>query len=131
MFVLASPALCGEHAAAMDIFEIAVWEFVIPSTFFAVFVVDCQEPFAVFEKPILFDVFILGLRGGMVVAPSIPFVIDKLTLPDKSHGVFICAVIELHGHAADLLIGSRPRNPSRRSARARGLLARAAPCADR
>src|SRR5271166_5941458 len=39
VFVLASPALCGEDAAAMDIFEIAIREFVMPIPVFSILVV--------------------------------------------------------------------------------------------
>jgi hypothetical protein len=89
----------------MDTFEIAIWKFVMPPTFSSVLVVYAQEPFAVLGEPIFLDEVILGLRGRMVVAPRLPFVIDKLTLTDKSLGVLICAVVELHGHAVRLLIG--------------------------
>src|SRR4029077_12696118 len=101
----------------MHMFEIAKWKFVMPPAVFAVLVVYRQEPFAVLGEPILFDEFIFGLRGGMVVAPRVPLVIDKLTLLDKSPGVFMCAFIKLNGHAACLLIGSRPRNLTGQCAR--------------
>lgn len=94
----------------MDIFEVAIREFVMPPAVFAVLVVYRQEPYAVFGESILFDEFIFGLRGWMVVAPRVPLVIDKLTLLDKSLGVFICTFIELNGHATYLLIGLRARN---------------------
>src|SRR5690349_969474 len=97
----------------MDMFEIAIWKFVMPPTFFSVFVVYPQEPFAVLGVPILFDEFILGPCGRMVVAPCVPLVVKKLTLTNKSLGVFICAVVELHGHAGYPLIVSRPENRQR------------------
>jgi hypothetical protein len=101
----------------MDIFEIAMWKFVMSPGVFAVLVVYRQEPFAVFGESILSDEFIFGPRGGMVVAPRVPLVIDKLTLLDKSLGVFICTFIELNGHAACLFIGSRPLNLTGQCAR--------------
>ena len=97
----------------MDIFEIAIWRFVIPSTFFFVLVVYTQEPFAVLGETILFDEFILGLRGGMVVAPRVPLVVNELTLRDKPLGVLICAAVELHGHAVDPRTVLRPENQHR------------------
>ena len=57
VFVLASPALCSENAAAMDIFEIAIWRFVMPPTFFSVLVVYRQEPLSVLGEAVLFDEF--------------------------------------------------------------------------
>src|SRR5208337_1662914 len=109
----ASPALCGENPAAMDIFEIAIREFVMPPTFFSVLVVYRQEPFTVLGEAVLFDEFFFGLRGRMVIAPRVPFVVDKLTLLDKSFGVFIAGAVELYGHAGYPLIVSRPENRPR------------------
>ena len=97
----------------MDIFEIAIWRFVMPPTVLFVLIVYSQKPFAVLEEPIFFDEFNLGPRGGMMVAPRVPFVVDELALLDKSFGVFICAVIELHGHAGYLPIVARPENRRR------------------
>ena len=48
-----------------------------------------------------------------MVAPRFPFVIDKLTLLDKSLGVSMCALVELYGHAGYPLIVSRPENRPR------------------
>ena len=70
----------------MDIFEIAIREFVMPLPVFSILVIYSQEPLAVLEEPILFDEFVLDLRRRMVVAPRAPFVIGKLTLLDESLG---------------------------------------------
>jgi len=82
----------------MDIFEIAIWKFVIPPTVLFVLIVYSQEPFAVLEEPIFFDEIILRPRGGMVVAPRVPLVVNKLALLNKSLGVFIAGGVELYGH---------------------------------
>ena len=87
----------------MDIFEITIRKFVMSSSVFAVLSIYPQEPFSVLGKPILFDEFILGPRGGMMIGPRLPFVVDKLTLLYKSLGVFICTFIELNGHVVYLL----------------------------
>src|SRR5271165_1084074 len=113
VFVLASPALCSENAAAMDIFEIPICKFVMPPTFFSVLVVYRQEPLSVLGEAVLFDEFFFGLRGRMMVAPRVPFVIGKLTLLDKSLGVFICALVQLHRHAVYLFTELRLENRQR------------------
>ena len=46
-----------------------------------------------------FDKFFFGQRGGMMFAPRLSVVSDKPALFEKFFGVFIGAVIELHGHA--------------------------------
>src|ERR1700731_2628385 len=92
----------------MDVFEIAIREFVMPPTFFSVLVVYRQEPLAVLGEAVLFDEFFFGLRRRMVVAPRVPFVIGKLTLLDKSLGAFIAGAVELYGHAGYPPIVSRP-----------------------
>jgi len=97
-FVQASPSLRGENAAAMDSFEISIREFVLPLPVFSVLVIYPQEPLAILDEPILFDEFVLDLRGRVVVAPRIAFVIGKLTFLDKSLGVFIAGGVELYGH---------------------------------
>lgn len=97
----------------MDFFEIAVWKFVIPPTFFSVLVVYRQEPLAVLREAILFDKFFFDLRGWMVVAPRVPFVIDKLVVFDQALGAFVAGAVELYGHAGYRPIvsklGNRPR----------------------
>ena len=97
----------------MDVFEVTIWEFVMPPTVFSVLVVCGQEPFAVLKDPFFFDEFILRPRGGMVVTPRVPFVVDKLTVLDKSLGVFICVLVQLHGHAVYLFTELRLENPQR------------------
>jgi hypothetical protein len=110
VFGLASAALCGEDATAMDIFEISIGKFVAPLTVFRVFIIYSQEPLAVFEKAILFDEFFLGLRGGMVIAPRVSLVVHKVTLLYNSLGVFICVLVQLHCHAVYLFTELRLEN---------------------
>ena len=92
----------------MDVFEVAIWKFVMPPAFFFVLVIHPREPLAVLGEAVFFDEVFFGLCGGMVVAPRVPLVIDKLTLFDKPLGVFVCAAVELHGHAGYPLIVSGP-----------------------
>ena len=101
----------------MDIFEIAKREFVMTLPVLALLVIYPQEPFAVLAEIILLDEFFLHLSRGMMVAPRVPLVVDELTLFDKSLGVFICAAVELRGHAGYPLILSRPQTVIAQSAR--------------
>ena len=43
----------------MDIFEIAMREFVVPAILFYVLVINTQKPLTVFEEAILLDKFVL------------------------------------------------------------------------
>jgi len=109
-FGLASPALGGEDTAAMYLIEIAVGQFVVPSSVFAILVVYPQEPLAILEEAIPFDEFFFGLCGGMVVAPRLSLVVDPFTFLDKSLGVSIRTFIELNGHVVYRLTAVRLEN---------------------
>ena len=85
----------------------------MPPTFFSILVVYRQKPLAVLGEAILFDEFILNLRGGMVVAPRVPLVIEKLTLLDEFLGMFICELVQLHRHAVNLFTELRLENRQR------------------
>ena len=45
-----------------------------------------------------------------MVTPRVPIVVDKLTVLDKSFGVFICVLVQLHGHAVYLFTELRLEN---------------------
>jgi len=85
----------------------------MPPTVLFVLIIYSQKPFAVLEEPIVFDEFNLGPRGGMMVAPRVPFVVDKLALLNKSLGVLIAGGVELYGPAGYLTMVARPENRRR------------------
>jgi hypothetical protein len=61
MLVLRSSAFYSEQSATMDIFEIAIWEFVSCFSLFAVRVVDSKVPFSIFAESVQTNEFVLLL----------------------------------------------------------------------
>ena len=65
VFVLPSPAFRAENCASMDLFEVAVGEFIPSLGVLIFFVVDPEVPPAVLEKTVLLDELILFFCGSV------------------------------------------------------------------
>ena len=91
MLVLAGAAFCREQAAAMDLLEIPIGEFIVSLGVLGLFVVDSQIPLAVFGKAVEANEFIFLLRRRAVLAPCISLVEYKFSFVDELFGVLMRA----------------------------------------
>jgi len=87
IFVLAGPTLRSKHAAAMNIFEIAIREFVSLFRILGVPMIDPEMPFCIFAEPMETDKLILCYCRRVMFAPRSPAVRNDLSLLDKVFSV--------------------------------------------
>src|SRR3981081_2841579 len=103
MFILTRAAFCGEHATAVDFFEIPIGKFIVSLGILGFFVVESQIPFAVFGKPVQANEFIILLRGWPVLTPCISLVVYKFSFVDTCSGLLKCSLVKRHGHGCSPL----------------------------
>jgi hypothetical protein len=84
--ILASPGLRREQSAPMNIFEIAIGEFVSLLRILRVMIVNAQMPFCIFAESVQSDEFILFVCGRPMSAPSAFAISDQMSLFDQVHG---------------------------------------------
>jgi hypothetical protein len=89
VLVLAGAAFCRKQAAAMDLLEIPIGEFIMCLGVLRLFVVDSQIPPAVFGKAVEANEFIFLLRRRTVLAPCISLVEYRFSFADELFGVLM------------------------------------------
>src|ERR1700732_1482214 len=99
VLVLTRPALRGEHAASVDIFEISKGKLIVSLGINGLLVVNSQIPFAIFPKTMEAKELIFLLCGGPVLTPRIPFVEDKSSFAYEPFGMVIGSLVERDGHS--------------------------------
>src|ERR1700675_461251 len=93
VFVLAGAAFCRKQAAAVDLLEIPIGEFIMCLGVLRLFVVDSQIPPAVFGKAVEANEFIFLLGSRPVLAPCISLVQYNPSFVDKLLGMLECPAV--------------------------------------
>jgi hypothetical protein len=112
VFVLPSPAFRAENCASMDLFEVAVGEFIPSLGVLIFFVVDPEVPLAVLEKTVLLDELILFLCRWLMLTPRVPIVDNDLSVGHKLFGVVEPTVVQFDCHDFHLFRGDCGRTES-------------------
>jgi hypothetical protein len=115
IFMLTCPALRSEHAASMNIFEIAVGKFVSSFRTLGVPIVDPEMPFCIFAEPMETDELVLCHRRRLMFTPRSPAVRNDVPLPDKFFSVLQSANVYLYCISVLLVVAKRRRNRAKKS----------------
>ena len=114
--VLASPALRGENAAAMNIFKISAEKLVISLSLSSLYLSFTPKNHCPYSKKLFFSInsFSIFVEGWWSLHASLSSS-DKLTLMDECLGMFICVLVQFHRHVVylftELRLGNRRRLP--------------------
>lgn len=117
IFMLACPALRSEHAASMNIFEIAVGKFVSSFRTLGVPIVDPEMPFCIFAEPMETDELVLCHRRRLMFTPRSPAVRNDVPLLDKFFSVLESANVYLYRVSVLFVVANGCRNRTEKGAR--------------
>jgi len=105
MLVLAGAHLRGQHAAPVQLLEVAVRKPVPRLAVLGYRGVHAQMPARVLPRTVLGDELVLLPSRRLVLAPQIPVVGDEPALFDEAARVFVAPLVQLDTHR---VTGSRP-----------------------
>jgi hypothetical protein len=105
VFVLPSPAFRAENCASMDLFKVAVGEFIPSLGIFPFFIVDPEVPIAVLEKPVLLDELILFCCRWLMLTPRVSIVDDNFSVGHELFGVIESTLVQLYCHDSYQFLG--------------------------
>ena len=100
VLVLTGTPLRGEHPAAMDLFEVPIWELVSALGVPVVFVIYTELPATVFRRTVVVEVLVLLRRRWPVTTPVISFVEDKASQFDQPPRMAVRSRTQSHRHQA-------------------------------
>jgi len=105
VFVLPSSAFRAENRASMDLFEVAVGEFIPSLGIFPFFIVDPEVPIAVLEKTVFLDELILSCCRWLMLTPRVSIVDDNFSVGHKLFGVIESTLVQLYCHDSHQFLG--------------------------